>query len=58
MTITPPQGLSHAATLLLTHRMRAIQSDASRESITAALCQLVEDLAAWVARLKVRRAAT
>lgn len=42
----PPQGFRHAALLLLTGGVRRISTEASAESVTAALVRLADDLAA------------
>lgn len=42
----PPQGFRHAATLLLTSRLRALQETASSEELSQALIQLAEELVA------------
>lgn len=42
----PPQGVRHAAALLLTNRLRAIPHDASSDSIADALDRLAQELVA------------
>jgi hypothetical protein len=42
----PPQGVRHAATLLLTNRLRGIPHDASPQSIAEALGRLAHELVA------------